>query len=73
MVLMLCALFMLKLRLWEDVKDWVGAIKSNRSAEAEPDPGAETGLKLGAGAGAGAGAGVAPAIAPKTFPLLSTV
>lgn len=70
-VLMLCVLFMLKLRLWEDVRDWVGAIKSNRSAEAGPGPVAEIGLRPGAGAGAGAGP---PVIAPKrSIPLLSTV
>lgn len=68
-VLMLCVLLILKLRLWEELRDWVGPIKSNRSAEAGPEPGAETGAKVGAGAVAG------PAVmAPKrSFPLLSTV
>lgn len=73
MLLMLCVLLMLKLRLWEDVRDWVGAIKSNRSAEAGPDPGAEAGVRLGPGAAAVAVAGP-PVTAPKrSFPLLSTV
>lgn len=70
-LLMLCVLLMLKLRLWEDVRDWVGAIKSNRSAEAGPDPGAETGVRLGPGA---AGVAGPPVTAPKrSLPLLSTV
>lgn len=51
-VLMLWLPLMLRLRLWEDVSDWVGPIRSNRSAEAGPVPDAA------AGAGATAGAGV---------------
>lgn len=60
--LMLCVLLMLKLRLWEELKDWVGPIRSNRSAEAGPEP--EAGVAAAAGA----------AIAPKrSFPPVSTV
>lgn len=70
-LLMLCVLLMLKLRLWEDVRVWVGAIKSNRSVEAGPDPGAEIGVRLGPGAVAVA---EPPVMALKrSFPLLSTV
>lgn len=61
-VLMHCVLLMLKLRLWEEVRDWVGPIKSNRSAEA----GAET------GAGAGAAAGPAVMAPKRSFPLVLT-
>lgn len=57
-VLMLCVLLMLKLRLWEEVRDWVGPIKSNRSAEAGPEPAAD----IGAGARAGAAAAPGPAV-----------
>lgn len=45
-VLMVWLLLMLRLRLWEDVSDWVGPIRSNRSAEA----GAAAGAKEVAGA-----------------------
>lgn len=63
--LILCVLLMLKLRLWEEVRDCVGPIKSNRSAEAGAVLAAETGAETGAKAG--------PAVmAPKrSFPLLS--
>lgn len=61
--LMLCVLLMLKLRLWEEVRDCVGPIKSNRSAEAGPEPGEETGPV----------AGPAVMAAKRSIPLLSTV
>lgn len=54
---------MLKLRLWEEVRDCVGPIKSNRSAEAGPEPGEETGPV----------AGPAVMAAKRSIPLLSTV
>lgn len=68
-VLMLCVLLILKLRLWEDVRDWVGPIKSNRPAEAGPEPGDETGAGFGAVTGVGL-----PAMGPKrSFVLFPTV
>lgn len=38
---------MLKLRLWEEVRDWDAPIKSNRSEEAGAADGAETGVGAG--------------------------
>lgn len=64
--LMLCEELMLKLRLWEELREWVGPIRSNRSAEAGPEPAA------GAGARGGAAAGAVMA-AKRSFPLVSTV
>lgn len=53
-VLMVWLLLMLRLRLWEDVSDWVGPIRSNRSAEA----GAAAGVREGAAATGAGGATV---------------
>lgn len=61
-VLKLWVLLMLKLRLCEEVRVWVGAIRSNRSAEGVAE----------AGAGAAAGAGVAIMAPKRSFPLAST-
>lgn len=53
-VLMLWLLLMLRLRLWEDVSDWVGPIRSNRSVEAGAASGAAAGAKEGAATAGGA-------------------
>lgn len=53
-VLMLWLLLMLRLRLWEDVSDWVGPIRSNRSVEAGAAGGAAAGAKEGAATAGGA-------------------
>lgn len=67
-LLMVCVLLMLKLRLWEEVRDWVGPIKSNRSAEAGAEAAAETGA--GAGAEVTAAAEAPPDMCPKRSLLL---
>lgn len=66
-VLMVWLLLMLRLRLWEDVSDWVGPIRSNRSAEA----GAAAGAREGAGAGAAAGGADVIMLPNRSAPLLS--
>lgn len=44
--LMVWLLLMLRLRLWEDVSDWLGPIRSKRSAEAGATAGGEAGVTM---------------------------